>query len=95
MKQPRYDQEFKLRAVKQALSSGLSMYRAAQELGVSDTTLSNWIKAYEQNGEASFPGSGRLTPAEEEVRVLKKKLKEAEIERDILKKATAFFAKEQ
>ncbi len=55
-------------------------------------TLHEWKKAIGKDGTAAFPGSGRQTPLEEENRRLKAEVKRLEMERDILKKATAFFA---
>jgi transposase len=54
--------------------------------------LHEWTKAHLQDGAAAFPGSGHQTPAEAELRQLRAEVKRLEMERDILKKATAFFA---
>lgn len=95
MGKPNYDKEFKLRAVKHALASDLAVSKVAKELGVSDSALGQWIKNYQANGGDAFPGSGKLKPEDQQIKELQKKLKEAETERDILKKAVAFFAKEK
>ena len=68
----------------------------ARELGITAPQLYKWRKEFEEFGEGSFPGKGnlKLTPEQEKIHELEKRLKDAELERDILKKATAFFAKE-
>lgn len=62
-------------------------------MGISNGTLSKWISDYQTHGTDAYPGRGRLVPQEEEIRRLKRDLARAEMERDILKKAIAFFAK--
>jgi len=84
--------EFKLQAVKMIIEQKLSVAETARRLGVSESLLHIWKKAVLTKGGDAFPGSGRLTPIEEENRRLKADVKRLEAERDILKKATAFFA---
>ena len=59
------------------------------------TLLYKWRKEYEEFGDGSFPGKGnlKLTPEQEKIHELEKKLKDAELERDILKKAIGIFSK--
>ena len=66
-----------------------------RELGISVTLLYKWRKEYEEFGEDSFPGNGnlKLTPEQEKIHELEKRLKDAELERDILKKTIAIFSK--
>lgn len=87
-----YPPEFKLQAVKMMTDEGLSVAEVARRLGVSESRLHEWKKAVRQKGTAAFPGSGHQTPLEEENRRLRADVKRLEMERDILKKATAFFA---
>lgn len=87
-----YTPEFKLQAVKMILEQKLSVAEVARRLGVSENLLHTWKKAVLENGTSAFPGSGHLTPLEEENRKLKAEVKRLTTERDILKKATAFFA---
>jgi transposase len=84
--------EFKLQAVKMITEQKLSVAETARRLGVSESLLHTWKKAVRTKGNEAFPGSGHLTPIEEENRQLKADVKRLEAERDILKKATAFFA---
>jgi transposase len=86
-----YAPEFKLRAVAMIADQKLSVAEAARRLGVGEGLLHAWKKAALKTGGA-FPGSGHLTPVEEENRRLRAEVKRLEAERDILKKATAFFA---
>lgn len=87
-----YTAEFKLAAVKMITEQKLSVAEVARRLGVSENRLHDWKKAVAAKGADAFPGSGHLTPQEEEIRTLKAEVKRLEAERDILKKATAFFA---
>jgi len=87
-----YTPEFKLQAVMMVTEQHLSVAEAARRLGVHEGRLHEWKKAHLKDGAAAFPGSGRQTPAEEELRRLRADVKRLEMERDILKKATAFFA---
>lgn len=89
-----YDSAFKTRAV--LLShERTNVSELARELGVSTSLLHKWRKEYNEFGEGSFPGKGnlKLTPEQEKIYDLEKKLKDAELERDILKKAIGIFSK--
>jgi len=87
-----YTPEFKLQAVKMVLEQKLSVAEVARRLDVSPSLLHLWKKAVLTGGSHAFPGSGHLTPQEDEIRRLRAEVKRLEAERDILKKATAFFA---
>ena len=87
-----YTPEFKLAAVKMITEQKLSVAEVARRLGVTENLLHAWKKAVLKKGSDAFPGSGHLTPVEEELRRLRAEVKRLEMERDILKKATAFFA---
>ena len=56
--------------------------------------LGRWVKEHQTEDGEAFRGNGKLTPEQEEIRKLKAQVKCLEMERDILKKATAFFAAE-
>ena len=88
----KYTAEFKLQAVQMITDQRLSVAEAARRLGVSESRLHEWKKAVRTSGADAFPGSGHQTPVEEENRRLRAEVKRLEMERDILKKATAFFA---
>ena len=89
-----YTREFKIAAVKLVTDKGQSVAEAAQSLGISAETLRRWKIAFQAEGAEAFPGHGNLPPAEEELRRLRAEVVRLKAERDILKKATAFFVKE-
>ncbi len=96
MKQVRkiYDKAFKEKAV-QLSNERTNISELARELGITAPQLYKWRKEVEVFGEGSFPGKGnlKLTPEQEKIHELEKKLKDAELERDILKKAIGIFSK--
>jgi transposase len=73
---------------------GYSVAEAARSLDIGETLLRSWKQAFESQGDQAFPGKGNLPAIEEELRRLKAENRRLQMERDILKKATAFFAKE-
>ena len=87
-----YAAAFKLAAVTMITEQKLSVAEVARRLGVTENRLHDWKKSVLTKGADAFPGSGHLTPLEEENRKLRADVKRLEMERDILKKATAFFA---
>jgi len=85
--------EFKRDAVKLARArEGKSMSAIARDLGVSPGALCKWVKAAEKEEKGGFAPGGRRA-MEEEIRRLERELAEVKEEREVLKKATAFFAK--
>ncbi|MFE3872484.1 transposase [Flavobacterium sp. ZS1P70] len=96
MKQVRkiYDRAFKEKAVQLSYERH-NISELARELGVTAPQLYKWRKEYEEFGQGSFPGNGNLkqTPEQELIFELERKLKDAELERDILKKAIGIFSK--
>lgn len=90
----KYSKEFKLDAVSLVLEQDYSRAEAARNLGINAQMLARWVKEYQAEEGQSFRGNGKLTPEQEEIRKLKAQIKRLEMERDILKKATAFFAAE-
>ena len=89
-----YTPEFKAEAVTPVTEQGYSVAEAARSLGLSENLLRNWKRALEAQGEHAFPGHGKLSAVEEELRRLRAENKRLLAERDILKKAAAFFARE-
>ena len=91
----KYTKEFRQEAVKQVVEEGLSVHEAAKRLSLASTTLSNWVRAYKARKLKEVGKNHRpLTEVELENYRLKKELAETRMERDILKKAAAYFAKE-
>ena len=90
----KYSQEFKLDAVSLVLEQGYSRADASRNLEVNPNLLGRWVKEHQQDEGHAFRGNGKLTPEQEELRKLKAKVKQLEMEKEILKKATVFCAKE-
>ncbi len=90
-----YTKEFKLDAISLVLDQGFTIAEAARSLGIRVNILGRWIKENQadNNGQA-FRGNGKLTPEQEEIRRLKIENKQLKLERQILKEAAVFFAKE-
>ena len=89
-----FTREYKLSAVKLVTEQGRSFSEAARSLGIASELLRRWKAAFEAEGAEAFPGHGNLPPAEDELRRLKAEVQRLKAERDILKKATALFARE-
>jgi len=87
-----YSEEFRAGAVKMVVEQGLTMSAAAKRLGVNYHTVREWVQAARSASPVSL--IGKDLPLEERVRQLEKENARLRMEREILKKATAFFAKE-
>lgn len=88
----RYSSQFKQDAVKLAVESDQSVAQTARELGVNANTLYTWITKYRQAEPSATKGSGEFHP-HEELKRLRRENAQLKEERDILKKAAAYFAK--
>jgi len=90
-----YSKEEKLQIVLQSLEEGESVKEVAARFEITVTTLYNWRSKYLKDKENAFPGKGKqnLSESEREIKELKKQLREAQLERDILKKAVGIFSK--
>jgi transposase len=87
-----YTTEYKVAAVKMITDQKLSVAEAARRLDIGENLLRTWKKAFEERGDAAFPGHGNATPADEELRRLRAENVRLRAERDLLKKAAAYFA---
>ena len=88
----RYSAEFKVEAIRLVRAEGASMSEVARNIGVGLSTLHNWVKQADTDGAGA---AGALTTDEQaELRRLRKENRTLRMEREILKKATAFFARE-
>ncbi len=92
MNNPRYTPEFKEEAVRQIIDRGYSVAEVADRLGVSAHSLYKWVKAVKP--DKTDEQAADLLAAKTEILKLKAQLKRTEEERDILKKAARYFAKE-
>ena len=88
----KFSSDFKENAAKLVLEQGMTRTKVAQDLGVNINQVSKWVREYEENGEHAFPGNGRLSVQDQRIRDLEDENRQLRMERDILKKATAFFA---
>ena len=94
MERRRFTREFKLEAVRLILERGVSYTQASQDLGVHQTQLRQWVKEFAGDPSHAFPGHGQMKPEAAEIAQLKREVTKLKAERDILKKAAAYFAKE-
>ncbi len=88
----KFSDEYKREAVRLATQPGVTKSQVGRELGINANLLGRWCKDYSANGEAAFPGQGK--PRDEEMASLKRELARVKKERDFLKEAAAFFARE-
>ena len=93
-KRKHYSKQFKIDAVKLVTEQGFNVSEAARNLGIHHSSLRRWKRQLESDGNQAFPGKGNLSSEKKELDRLRKENKRLRMERDILKKATAFFAKE-
>ena len=73
---------------------GYSGAEASRRLGINTHMLARWEKELTENNDQAFRGNGKLTAEQDEIKQLRATVKRLEMEKDILKKATVFFAKE-
>jgi transposase len=89
----RFTPEFKLEAVKLVKERGVAVRQAATDLGLHENVLREWVRNVDSHREQAFPGQGRMRPDDAEVARLRRELAKTKAERDILKKAIAYFPK--
>ncbi len=89
-----FSPEFKAEAVKIVTEQGRSFVEVSRDLDIGESTLRSWRQAIRKGGVQAFPGRGNPPAHEEELSRLRAEVKRLTMERDILKKATAFFARE-
>jgi len=94
-KRKSYNREFKVEAVGLITEKGYSIAEASRNLGIDYSVLRRWKNQLEDDLKNAFPGKGRLRAPDEEFRRLKRDFERVKEERDILKKALAYFAEDQ
>jgi transposase len=94
MERRKFTREFKVEAVRLIKDRGVSYAQAGQDLGVHVSQLRDWVKKFSDDPQHSFPGNGQVKPEQLEITRLKREVIKLKAERDILKKAAAYFAKE-
>ena len=88
----RYSAEFKREALKRANEEGVTDVLVAEDLGINARQLRRWREAAKRDSDQAFPGQGNAR--DKELMLLKRKLAKVEQERDFLKDAAAYFARE-
>jgi transposase len=94
MERRKFTREFKVEAVKLIKERGVGYVQAARDLGVHQSVLRTWVKAFADDPQQSFPGHGQMKAEQLEITRLKREVVRLKAERDILKKAAAYFARE-
>ena len=89
-----FPDSFKREAVDRVANSDLSVGSVARELGLHETVLRRWVREQTTDPQQAFPGNGVMKPEQAEIERLRKEVSKLKMERDILKKAAAYFAKE-
>jgi transposase len=94
MDRRRYTREFKVEAVKLVREGGVAVKQAARDLHVHPNVLHRWMKDFAADPQYAFPGKGQMKPEQLELERLRREVQKLKADRDILKKAAAYFAKE-
>ena len=89
-----FSREFKLEAVRLVKERGVSVAQVGRDLDVHENVLRKWIRDWVADPQHTFPGPGVMKPEQAEIARLRKEVATLKMERDILKKAAAYFARE-
>jgi len=89
-----FSREFKLETVRLVKERGVSVAQAARDLDLHENVLRKWVRESAADPQHAFPGQGQMKPEQAEIDRLKKEVAKLKMERDILKKAAAYFARE-
>jgi len=89
-----FSREFKIEAVRLVRERGVSVAQAARDLDVHQNVIRKWVKQLEDDPRQAFPGQGHMKPEQAEIERLRREVQKLKAERDILKKAAAYFAKD-
>ena len=94
MTRRKFSREFKLEAVKLVTERGVSVAQVSRDLDLAESVLRRWVREEAATPASAFPGNGQQRAELAEIASLKKEVARLRAERDILKKAAAFFARE-
>ncbi|CAH0340466.1 IS3 family transposase ISAtu4 [Rhizobium sp. CECT 9324] len=94
MQRRKFSREYKLEAVKLVKERGVAVAQAARDLDVHENVLRKWVREYGDDPSQSFPGKGQMKPEQLEIDRLRREVAKLKAERDILKKAAAYFARD-
>lgn len=89
-----FSREYKLEAVRLIEDRGVTVAQAARDLDIHENVLRKWVKEFRTDPQQAFPGHGQMKPEQLEIERLRREVIKLKAERDILKKAAAYFAKE-
>jgi transposase len=94
MQRRKFTREFKVEAVRLIKDRGVAVAQAARDLDVHENVLRKWVREFSAEPDQAFPGNGQMKADQAEIARLRKEVAKLKAERDILKKAAAFFARE-
>lgn len=89
-----FSREFKLEAVQLVTERGVAVAQAARDLDVAESVLRRWIRDVASDAKHAFPGHGQVRPEQQDIDRLRREVAKLRAERDILKKAAAYFARD-
>lgn len=89
-----FSREYKLEAVKLVRERGVTVAQAVRDLDVHENVLRKWVWEYGDDPSQCFPGKGQMKPEQVEIERLRREVAKLKAERDILKKAAAYFARD-
>ena len=94
MQRRKFSREFKLEAVRMVRERGVTIAQTSRDLDVHANVLRKWVREAKADPQHAFPGQGQMKPEQLEIDRLRREVAKLKAERDILKKAAAFFARE-
>lgn len=94
MQRRKFSREFKLEAARLVRQRGVAVAQAARDLDVHENVLRKWVREFAADPVQAFPGHGQVRPEQQEIERLRREVARLKAERDILKKAAAYFAKD-
>ncbi len=94
MQRRKFSREYKFEAVKLVRDRGVTVAQAARDLDLHENVLRKWVREAEVDPHSAFPGNGQMKPESQEIERLRRELARMKAERDILKKAAAYFARD-
>lgn len=94
MQRRRFGREFKIEAVRLVRERGVTVAQAARDIDVHENVLRKWVRDFAADPAQAFPGHGQMKPEQLEIERLRREVAKLKAERDILKKAAAYFARE-
>ena len=90
----KFSREYKLEAVKMVKERGVALKQVARDLDLNENMLRRWVREFGEDPQDAFPGLGQMKPEQAEIARLQREVAKLKMERDILKKSAAYFAKE-